>query len=184
MHREYHPASMDQLRAQAFGAGHTHDHDHGPHPAHDHDHDHESHRALFALTTLMGLLLAGELLFGWLGWEHWRAPGGISLALIAAVIGGSRIVYGALEALIHGSIGADIALAQACLAALVIGQPFVAAEVVFIALVGEVLEAITFERAAARDPPVARSNPAHRASAVTGWRSRSRRERSASATSW
>src|SRR5205085_542361 len=39
-----------------------------------------------------------------------------------------------------------VALAQACLAALVLGQPFVAAEVVFIALVGEVLEAVTFAR--------------------------------------
>src|SRR6185312_8084851 len=55
--------------------------------------------------------------------------------------------YGAIEALAHGRIGADVALAQACLAALVIGQPFVAAEVVFIALVGEVLEAVTFDRA-------------------------------------
>ncbi len=56
------------------------------------------------------------------------------------------IVYGALEALFRGRIGADFALAQACIAALVLGQPFVAAEVVFIALVGEVLEAITFAR--------------------------------------
>ncbi len=146
MHREYHPASMDQLRAHAFGDGHNHDHGHS-HDHGAHTHDHESHSALFALTTLMGLLLGGELLFGWLGWESWRAPGGISLSLLAAVIGGSRIVYGALDALIHGSIGADVALAQACLAALVIGQPFVAAEVVFIALVGEVLEAVTFDRA-------------------------------------
>ncbi len=43
----------------------------------------------------------------------------------------------------QGRIGADFALAQACIAALVLGQPFVAAEVVFIALVGEVLEAWT-----------------------------------------
>ncbi len=50
------------------------------------------------------------------------------------------------EALLHGKIGADLALAQACIAALVLGQPFVAAEVVFIALVGEVLEALTFAR--------------------------------------
>ena len=46
--------------------------------------------------------------------------------------------------MLHGRIGADLALAQACLAALMIGQPFVAAEVVFIALLGEVLEAWTF----------------------------------------
>src|SRR3954462_11140423 len=65
---------------------------------------------------------------------------------LAAVRGGVRIGSGAMEALAPGSIGADIALAQACLAALVIGQPFVAAEVVFFALVGEVLEAVTFAR--------------------------------------
>ena len=88
-----------------------------------------------------------DVLFAGLGWESWRAPGGVPLALVAALIGGARIVYGALDALIHGRIGADIALAQACLAALAIGQPFVAAEVVFIALVGEVLEAVTYERA-------------------------------------
>ncbi len=136
MHREYHPADMNHLRAHAFGDGdgESHQHDHG----HDHDHHHDE-RGLYALTALMGLLLGGDLLFG--------SVSGISLALIAAVIGGSRIVYGAIEALVHGSIGADVALAQACLAALIIGQPFVAAEVVFIALVGEVLEAVTFERA-------------------------------------
>lgn len=94
----------------------------------------------------MGLLIGGEVLLGWLGWESWRAPGGVSLAFVAAILGGVRIVYGAIDALMHRSIGADIALAQACLAALVIGQPFVAAEVVFIALVGEVLEAVTFDR--------------------------------------
>ena len=80
-----------------------------------------------------------------LGLPEWR-PLGLSLSLVAAVLGAVYIVYGALEALVHGRIGADIALAQACLAALVIGQPFVAAEVVFIALVGEVLEAVTFAR--------------------------------------
>ena len=62
------------------------------------------------------------------------------------MLGAVYIVYGALEALLHGRIGADFALAQACIAALVLGQPFVAAEVVFIALVGEVLEAVTFAR--------------------------------------
>jgi P-type Cu+ transporter len=151
MHREYHPADMDHLRARAFGAGgQGHDHD-SRHDHHHHDvgreHDHDNRASLYTLTALMGLLIGGELLFGALGWESFRAPGGFSLALIAALIGGARIVYGAIEALIHGSIGADVALAQACLAALVIGQPFVAAEVVFIALVGEVLEAVTFDRA-------------------------------------
>jgi P-type Cu+ transporter len=134
MHREYHPADMHHLRAHAF--------DEGGAAAHHHD----DHRALYALTALMGLLIGGDLLFGALGWEAWRAPMGVSLVMVAAILGGARIVYGALEALVRGSVGADVALAQACLAALVIGQPFVAAEVVFIALVGEVLEAVTFER--------------------------------------
>ena len=133
MHREYHPADIHHLHAHAFEQGERH-------PAHD------DHRPLYLLTMVMGLLIGGDVLFGTLGWESWRAPGGIALAMVAAVLGGVRIVYGAIEALAHGRIGADIALAQACLAALVIGQPFVAAEVVFIALVGEVLEAVTFAR--------------------------------------
>jgi Cu+-exporting ATPase len=132
MHREYHPADMHDLSAHVFSGKHEH---------------REDHTSLYVLTALLGLLIGGDVLLGWLGWESWRAPFGVSLALVAAVLGGARIVYGALESLLDGRIGADLALAQACLAALVIGQPFVAAEVVFIALVGEVLEALTFERA-------------------------------------
>ncbi len=134
MHREYHPADMHHLRAHAFeGGGHQHAH-------------HDDHRSLYTLTAMLGVLIAGDLASGWLGWDSARAPMGASLIWIAAILGAGRIVYGALEALARGSIGADVALAQACLAAIVIGQPFVAAEVVFIALVGEVLEAVTFER--------------------------------------
>src|SRR5262245_50545931 len=106
MHREYRPADMEHLRAHAFG-GHGHggdDHHHHPHD--DHQEHHHDDRILYALTALMGVLIGGEVVFGWLGWESWRAPWGVSLALVAAVIGGSRIVYGALEALFRGSIGA------------------------------------------------------------------------------
>jgi Cu+-exporting ATPase len=142
MHREYHPADMHHLRAHAFGEGeasHSHDPDRG-------HHHHDDHRSLYTLTAILGLLIGGDVVFGWLGWEAFRAPFGVSLAWVAAILGGGRIVYGAIEALWQGRIGADIALAQACLAAIIIGQPFVAAEVVFIALVGEVLEAVTFAR--------------------------------------
>jgi Cu+-exporting ATPase len=143
MHREFHPSDMHDLRAHAFGGeGHHHDHD----PTHDHGHDHHDERSLYLLTATLGLLLAGDLVFGAMGWQSLRAHFGVSLAMVAALIGGGRIVYGAIEALAAGRIGADIALAQACLAALIIGEPFVAAEVVFIALVGEVLEAVTFAR--------------------------------------
>jgi Cu+-exporting ATPase len=140
MHREFHPADMHQLAAHAFGGDayhHNHDDDH---------HHHDDHRGPVGLTAVLGVLLGADLLFGWLGWTTIRSPGGVSLAMIAALIGAVRIVYGALEALFAGRIGADIALAQACIAALIIGEPFVAAEVVFIALVGEVLEAVTFAR--------------------------------------
>ncbi|MBX6313785.1 MAG: heavy metal translocating P-type ATPase, partial [Isosphaeraceae bacterium] len=134
MHREYHPEDMHHLQALAFEGGAAHDRERG-------------HRSLYALTVVLGLLLGGDVLFGALGLEAWRAPLGVSLALIAAILGGVRILYGALEGLLAGRVGADIALAQACLAALVLGETFVAAEVVFIALVGEALEAITADRA-------------------------------------
>jgi Cu+-exporting ATPase len=105
----------------------------------------EGGRRLLGFTALLGLLIGGDVLQGWLGLPEWR-PLGLSLSLIAAILGAVYIVYGALEALLNRRIGADFALAQACIAALVLGQPFVAAEVVFIALVGEVLEAVTFAR--------------------------------------
>ncbi|MFO0955930.1 MAG: heavy metal translocating P-type ATPase [Isosphaeraceae bacterium] len=133
MHREYHP---EDLRP---AGGPDHHRDRGR-PGHD-------HRPLYALTIALGLLLAAELVAGLPGLQAFRRPLGVSWAWIAAVIGGARIVYGAVEALARGRIGADFALAQACVAALVLGEPFVAAEVVFIAMVGEALEAIVAERA-------------------------------------
>jgi Cu+-exporting ATPase len=138
MHREYHPEDMHHLRAHAFGEEH--------HPESEPGHHHDDPRSLYTLTAFLGLLIGGDLAFGWLGWDSFRAPWGISLVWVAAILGAGRIVYGAVEALVQGRVGADIALAQACLAAIIIGQPFVAAEVVLIALVGEVLEAVTFSR--------------------------------------
>src|SRR5262249_32341171 len=133
MHREYHPADMHHLRAHAFGGdGHGHDHDHHDHHQHNHHHHdhsdhhhHDDHTSLYVLTAVMGILIGGDVLLGALGYGSWRGPWGISLALIAAILGGARIVYQALEALLYGRIGADLALAQACLAALIIGEPFV-----------------------------------------------------------
>src|SRR5262245_47710334 len=117
MHREYHPDDMNHLRAHAFaGEGNR------PHE--------EDHRGLFALTAVLGVLIGLDVAFGALGMRPWRAPLGVSLATLAALLGGARIVYGALEALVAGKVGADLALAQACVAALVLGEPFVAAEVV------------------------------------------------------
>jgi cation transport ATPase len=139
MHREYQPAQM------AFGHARNADHDHRH--DHEHEHDHEAElRWLVATTALVGLLLGADLILVASGSEY-RRPLGIPLSLAAALIGGGRVVYLALAALFEGRIGADLALAVACVAAGVLGEYFVAAEVVFIALVGECLEAFTFDRA-------------------------------------
>src|SRR5262249_31195986 len=55
-------------------------------------------------------------------------------------------LYGSLDALMEGRVGADLALALACVAAILLREYLVAAEVVVIGLVGECLEAITFAR--------------------------------------
>ena len=132
MHREYRPDDMHHGHATGFGVIQAD-------PADD-------ERALIGFTVLLGSLIGLDVVLGALGWETGRFPLGLSPAMIAALLGAIYIVYGALQSLLHGRIGADMALAQACLAALIIGQPFVAAEVVFIALLGEVLEAWTFAR--------------------------------------
>jgi Cu+-exporting ATPase len=71
---------------------------------------------------------------------------GFRYALIAAVLGGARTLFGSIERLFEGKIGADLAMAIACIAAILIGEPLVAAEVVVIGLVGECLESFTFSR--------------------------------------
>ena len=106
-----------------------------------------SFRSLYLLTATIGVLIAADLVFRWLGWTTLQRPLGYDLALIAALIGGARIVYGALVGIMEGNIGADIALAIAMLAALLLREYWVAAEVAFIAMVGESLEAVTFKRA-------------------------------------
>ena len=123
----------------------------------DHHHDH-GHAATTSTTTRpscgrwwrrrwWSACCSGPT-WSWAAWgSAYRRPFGVSLSLVAAVIGGGRVVYLALAALLEGRIGADIALAVACVAAALLGEYFVAAEVVFIALVGECLEAFTFERA-------------------------------------
>jgi Cu+-exporting ATPase len=113
----------------------------------------ESNLSLYLLTGLLGLLIGLDLwpkLVSWLGMTGLAVlPGtifGQSFALIAAVLGGARILYTSVEGLLEGRLGADLALALACIAAILLGEPLVAAEVVFIGLVGECLEAFTFQR--------------------------------------
>jgi Cu+-exporting ATPase len=115
----------------------------------------ESPLGLYALTALVGVLVGADLwpvVAGWLRGQgvetySWaRELYGFRYALFAAVIGGARVLFTSLEALFEGRVGSDLALAIACLAAIVLKEPVVAAEVVFIGLVGECLEAFTFAR--------------------------------------
>ncbi len=104
--------------------------------------------------TCVGLLVADlwPLFSNWLATLGLDLPRGgrnlfgFRLALWAAVFGGAKSLYGALERLSEGKLGADLAIAVACIAAILLNEPLVASEVVVIGLVGEVLEAITFDR--------------------------------------
>jgi P-type Cu+ transporter len=108
----------------------------------------ESRLFLYLLTSVLALLIGADLwlwlstgaddvsLFGW----RFR------LALVPAVLGGARILYGSLDSLFEGRIGADLAIAVACVAAILARRPEVAEEVVFVGLLGECLEHLTFER--------------------------------------
>jgi Cu+-exporting ATPase len=115
-----------------------------------------SNLSLYLLTGLLGLLIGIDL---WPALAAWLAERGLSLpawdrefytgyriALIAAVLGGARVLYGSLESLMEGRIGADLAVAIACIAAILFRKPLVAAEIVFIGMVGECLESFTFDR--------------------------------------
>jgi Cu+-exporting ATPase len=116
----------------------------------------ESNQALYLLTALIGLLIGIDLwpiIAGWIDpnsafLPSWRTEfnGYRIFALSGAVLGGARALYGSLDGLFAGRIGADLAIAIACVAAILTREPLVAAEIVFIGLVGECLEAFTFQR--------------------------------------
>jgi Cu+-exporting ATPase len=116
----------------------------------------ESNLSLYLMTGLLGLLIGMDLwpvVAGWFGdtglnlapWGREFYPG-YRWALLAAVLGGARVLYTSLEGLLEGKVGADLALAIACIAAILFRKPLVAAEVVFVGMVGECLEGFTFER--------------------------------------
>ena len=149
MHREFDPGFLGGGASHDHSHDHPHSHDHHHHHHHHHDHDPRAEWLwLVGVTAVVGALLTLDQLLAW-GMPTAREPGGVSLALVAAVIGGGRVVYLAVLALLEGRIGADLALAVACVAAAWLREYFVAAEVVFIALVGECLEGYTFNRARA-----------------------------------
>jgi len=110
---------------------------------------------LYLLTGVVTALLVADL-WPWLAEQltRWgvdsyswpRTIGGVRWALLAALIGGGRILYLSLETLLRGRLGVDLALAIAVLAALALGEVLVAAEVTVIGLIGECLEAWVFGR--------------------------------------
>jgi Cu+-exporting ATPase len=115
----------------------------------------ESRLGLYMLTGLLGVLIGADV---WPLAAKWIATWGPTLpswpnelysyriALLAAILGGARTLYGSLNSLFEGRIGADLAVAIACVAAILVQEPLVAAEIVFIGMLGECLESITFER--------------------------------------
>ncbi len=115
----------------------------------------ESRLGLYLLTGLIGILIAADF---WPIASNWIATWGVTLptwsnepygyriALLAAILGGARTLYGSLNSLFEGRIGADLAVAIAAIAAILVQEPLVAAEIVFIGMLGECLESITFER--------------------------------------
>ncbi|MEZ6139181.1 MAG: cation-translocating P-type ATPase family protein [Zavarzinella sp.] len=114
-----------------------------------------SSTGLYALTALLvGLILRDQypMIAGWsaqLGLDLPQVQNtlfGLRYALLAAVLGGARILYGSLDSLFAGRLGADLAVAIACIAALLMNEPLIAAEVVIIAMIGECLEAFTYDR--------------------------------------
>jgi len=101
---------------------------------------HDPHRRHLALTLLVGVGLAAYLT-GWLTQLY-----GFDLAMLLALGGGFPIFYEAAAALLRRKISADLAVGMAALAALWIGQYVVAAEVIFIMLIGEALEHFAVDR--------------------------------------
>ena len=59
MHREFRPEDMHPFETDPFAVV----------PAEGEGHE---SRRLYAFTAILGLLIGGDVLFGWLGWE----PGG------------------------------------------------------------------------------------------------------------
>lgn len=108
---------------------------------------------IYLLTLIVGFLFAADIAIGLLeetgvsSWSEYQTLGGFRLVLLAAVLGGARILYQTLENLFDGKVGADLALTIACLAAIVLGEHSTAALVVFIALCGESIEGFTVDRA-------------------------------------
>jgi Cu+-exporting ATPase len=102
---------------------------------------------LYAMTALLGGIIVADVVLWFLnGREAPAVIFGFRLAVVAAVLGGARILYTSVDSLLEGRLGADLALAIATIASIYLREHLVAAEIVFIGLFGECLESFTFER--------------------------------------
>lgn len=72
-----------------------------------------------------------------------RKIAGIDVALIAACIGGLPIVYGAIRGLLRKDLNVGVLVSIALIATIIVGEYLAGAIVVFIMLLGELLENIT-----------------------------------------
>ncbi len=91
-------------------------------------------------TTSVGILL----LLNWLG--IFKTVFGVDTAILLTLIGGYKIFYKSITALVEKRLSADLAILIAIAAALAIGEYVAAAEAVFIMLVGEGLEEFASRR--------------------------------------
>ncbi len=103
---------------------------------------------LYLLAFAVGVLLAMDAVAFFTG-AFAGSFAGYRYALLAAILGGSRIFYHTLDDLFSGRIGAGLALTIAFIAAVWLGEVVTAALVVFITLTGECVERYTIDRAQA-----------------------------------
>lgn len=137
-----------------MGAGHHHTSGEG--------HDWRGLRLIGVVAAGMVLSATGAL----------RSVLGVPLNAVAAVLGGIPILWNALRELRHWRLSADLAVCVAAGAAVAIGQPFVAAEVILIMRVGGWLEALAVGRTRSAIQALVRLSPREATRLTAGRRER------------
>jgi len=97
----------------------------------------------FAFAAAVGVLL----LLNWLG--TFKTIFGLDTAILLTLIAGYKIFFNAIAGLLERKISADLAIAIAAIAGLAVGEYLAAAEVMFIMVIGEGLEAYAAGRTGA-----------------------------------
>lgn len=97
----------------------------------------------FAFAAVVGVLL----LLNWLG--TFKTIFGLDTAILLTLIAGYKIFFNAVAGLLERKISADLAIAIAAIASLAVGEYLAAAEVMFIMVIGEGLEAYAAGRTGA-----------------------------------